>query len=255
MHGRVRVDGPAGSVVLGPGERARSDALPLAQPPAAALSVHQVPRGAGDSSAAPQSPASHEVATAEARGPSPTVSECATIDQVDLQRECLLRYSAEDGLAGQTALYSLARLERRAGRLSDAAAYGAMYGRRFPDGMFAPEASAQLVGDCASLGRLDEGVEAAGAFLRKYASNPSAPRIRLLRAEMLCRLGRTDEALGEYERGRPGSPPDSCEWLASQEQCLALAGRVSAAEAMRRAHLGTCPRTGQLDQRPQTPPE
>ena len=241
-RGRVRVESPTGMLELGPGEQIRSDAPALS----AAISVApsaQLAQQPEERVAPTPNPTTAPADDREGGGRRsvPGVNDCPLLQTADSQRRCFLQFAADDKLAGQTALFSLGRLERQAGNLAEAASYGAMYERRFPEGVFGPEASAQLVADLDSLGKSHEGLEAAARFLARYPTNKSAGRVQLARARMLCRVGQEMEGFEELGRIQQGAMADSCELAFARGTCLAKLGHRAKAEAAFDEYLAQCP--------------
>lgn len=94
---------------------------------------------------------------------------------------CLQRLAEGDGLAAENALFELGLVERD-GLHQPASALGRFrtYLERFPNGVFRAEARVSMVVAWVRLGRTQEALQDAKAFVRDAPGDPLAPSVRLL---------------------------------------------------------------------------
>jgi TolA-binding protein len=169
QRGRVRVAREGVSVVLGAGESIRSDAPPLR----AALLP---PQRAWRDRPAPGNPLNAQVA-AQDDAPEP-------LGSLSLENE----------------LYQRALQEARRENHPQAAGLLADYLKRFPTGLYAPEAGSELATELGLAGRPGEALAAARERLRSFPRDPHDGDVKLLMAGLLREdLGRPADALAVYE--------------------------------------------------------
>jgi hypothetical protein len=188
-EGELRVIGPGGgALTVAAGETLRSDDARLSStrapsPPVertiGAPEVRRAPRAAKTNVAVP-APAAVELAPsrAPASARSERIDACARLAG-DARRACLAALADGQDLAAETALYALAR-DARAG---EAIARLREYGRRFPRGVFAPEAALLLVDALDRAGAHDEATAAARSFVERFPDDPRAARVLRARAQ------------------------------------------------------------------------
>jgi len=165
QRGRVRVAREGVSVVLGAGESIRSDAPPLraALPP---------PQRAWRDRPAPGNPVG-----AQDDAPEP-------LGSLSLENE----------------LYQRALQEARRENHPQAAGLLADYLKRFPNGLYAPEAGSELATELGLAGHPSAALAAARERLRSFPRDPHDGDVKLLMAGLLREnLGRTADALAVYE--------------------------------------------------------
>ena len=169
QRGRVRVAHEGVSVVLGAGESIRSDAPPLraALPP---------PQRAWRDRPVPGNPLNVQVAARD-EAPEP-------LGSLSLENE----------------LYQRALQEARHENHPQAAGLLADYLKRFPTGLYAPEAGSELATELGLAGRPGEALAAARERLRSFPRDPHDGAVKLLMAGLLREdLNRPAEALAVYE--------------------------------------------------------
>lgn len=248
-EGLVRVQEGARSVLAGPGRSIRSDDAELIAPPAqppertdpapepARTDPVPEPERAGPAPEPSPSAALRDAAAppprlvSRALRPRAEVEACGQAASQAAQRACYLRFVADDGLAGQSAIFALGRLEHHAKDPARAIDYWSMYLGRFPQGAFAPDALRNLVGEYLSTGRQEDALAQTDVFLRRFGSDPHRSEIALVRANLLCARSRSAEGLslyGELE-GATGALREEARY--SRARCLLSAGERERAEA------------------------
>jgi hypothetical protein len=95
---------------------------------------------------------------------------------------CLARVAQGSGLAAEMALYRRGLLARERGALGEAVAAMREYGRRFPAGTFAPEASITLMLSLEASGETGPALDEAQRFVEQFATDPRVAQVGTWRA-------------------------------------------------------------------------
>jgi hypothetical protein len=217
----------------------------LAPPPVSAAAIATPPRPSAPALAPP--PATPPAASAypdrsAASAPAAVRRDCGQLAASRRAQEALTCYqeqAAQNGLAGETALYELARLWRDSfGQLDRALAAFQAQRTRFPNGVLRTEADLSII---ELLPRLDRHADALAESEQFLAAHPKAERsgeIHLLRGnifrEVLRDLDHAEReyALGAGARGRAG---DDSRFM--HAVCLEALGRVEQARKAYEAYL------------------
>lgn len=91
---------------------------------------------------------------------------------------CLAKVAGGSGLAAEMALYREGMLARERGAVGDAITAMREYGRRFPTGTFAPEASIALMLSLEASGETRAALEEAERFAQRFPTDPRVPEVR-----------------------------------------------------------------------------
>ena len=92
--------------------------------------------------------------------------------------------AVNDSLAVETALYEEGLRRHAAGRLGEAMESFREYRRRFPAGVFAPEASVALMLEAKELGLVQEARTEANLFLEHFPTDPRASEVTSWREQL-----------------------------------------------------------------------
>jgi hypothetical protein len=209
-------------------DRAAAPALappPAAFPPATVL-------GAPPAPAATPTPAA---AAADHR-------DCGQLAARKHAREALTCYqdqAAQNGLAGETAQYQLARLWRDSlGDLASALAAFQTQRSRFPDGALRTEADLSIIELLPRLGRHADALAESEQFLIAHPKAERRGEIHLLRGNIFREVLRDlDHAEREYARGAESSGRAGDDSRFLHAVCLEALGRVNEARTAYEAYL------------------
>ena len=95
---------------------------------------------------------------------------------------CLDSVAHDGGLAAETALFELGTLAHHRADFPAAIVHFRAYVTRFPEGVFAPEASIALMLALRRTGDAPGAAEEAGRFLARHPADPRAEQVRALEA-------------------------------------------------------------------------
>jgi hypothetical protein len=99
----------------------------------------------------------------------------------DDDAECLSRVEHGSGLAAEMALYRRGLLAKERGALGESVAAMREYGRRFPAGTFAPEASITLMLSLDASGETGPALDEAQRFVERFAMDPRVAEVQTWR--------------------------------------------------------------------------
>jgi tetratricopeptide (TPR) repeat protein len=212
----------------------------LVPPPVPAAAIAGAPTSTSPLTPAPTSASSARAATQAA--PVALRRDCGQLAASKRTQEALTCYqeqAAQNGLAGETALYELARLWRDSfGQLDRALAAFQAQRARFPSGVLRTEADLSII---ELLPRLDRHADALAESEQFLAAHPKAERsgeIHLLRGNIFREVLRDlDHAEREYARGAEagGRVGDDSRFM--HAVCLEALGRVDQARKAYETYL------------------
>jgi len=214
----------------------------LAPPPVPAVAIASAPTRASTS---PLTPPPASASSARAATPAAPVAlrrDCGQLAATKRTQEALTCYqeqAAQNGLAGETALYELARLWRDSfGELDRALAAFQAQRSRFPNGVLRTEADLSII---ELLPRLDRHADALAESEQFLAAHPKAERsgeIHLLRGNIFREVLRDlDHAEREYALGAGARGPVGDDNRFMHAVCLEALGRVDQARKAYEAYL------------------
>jgi TolA-binding protein len=227
-EGKVRAESDVGrAVAVEAGESLRSDDPRLAAPPA----PQAVP-----AITLPRLPASRVEAP-------PAAPDCADARSIAARRACYERAAQGHDVAAQNALYGLGLMEQDEAHDGVAALEAfRRYEARFPQGVFAPEASLAILGELLAEKRYPEALQETEHSLA-LGDESGQDRVRFVRAQLLLGpLDRPALALPLLHRlVDSGEPTLREEALFSLGLCQEVLGQPDEAEATLRRSLAAYP--------------
>jgi len=106
------------------------------------------------------------------------LESCTSNPESRAYTACLAKAAEGSGLTAETALYELAVLAHERGELDEATRLFRAYGERFPEGVFAPEASIGLMIDLEQAGKPAEAAAEAARFPVRFSGEPRIEDVR-----------------------------------------------------------------------------